>query len=74
MIEARSVGGLISAPLEFNNTFHYRYSLTVERRSQNRWWGFDFYPCLIDNGGSGEVVNTSVCGTDMRGFDSHHRP
>ena len=26
------------------------------------------------NGGSGEVVNTSDCGSDMRGFDSHESP
>ena len=26
------------------------------------------------NGGSGEVVNTSDCGSDMRGFDPHESP
>ena len=28
----------------------------------------------FENGGSGEVVNTSDCGSDMRGFDSHESP
>ena len=28
----------------------------------------------IKYGGCGEVVNTSDCGSDMRGFDSHHPP
>ena len=31
----------------------------------------DFKYCY---GGVGEVVNTSVCGTDMRGFDSRTLP
>ncbi|CDW61101.1 hypothetical protein TTRE_0000952901 [Trichuris trichiura] len=26
------------------------------------------------NGGCGEVVNASDCGSDTRGFDSHHSP
>ena len=29
---------------------------------------------LFYYGGIGEVVNTSVCGTDTRGFDSHIPP
>ena len=29
---------------------------------------------FISRGGSGEVVNTSDCGSDMRGFDSHESP
>jgi hypothetical protein len=28
----------------------------------------------VNNGGIGEVVNTSVCGSDTRGFDSHIPP
>ncbi len=29
---------------------------------------------FIDYGGCGEVVNTSDCGSDIRGFDSPHSP
>lgn len=29
---------------------------------------------MLEYGGCGEVVNTSDCGSDIRGFDSHHSP
>ena len=32
------------------------------------------FKVVLLNGGSGEVVNTSDCGSDMRGFDSHESP
>lgn len=28
----------------------------------------------VKDGGRGEVVNTSDCGSDIRGFDSHRSP
>lgn len=33
-----------------------------------------FIKCHTLYGGVGEVVNTLVCGTSMRGFDSHTPP
>ena len=42
------------------------------RGLQNLWCGFDSYcPC---HGGCGEVVNTSDCGSDIRGFDPLQPP
>ena len=36
--------------------------------------GLKRFKADFENGGSGEVVNTSDCGSDMRGFDSHESP
>ena len=36
--------------------------------------GSSRFKAEFQNGGSGEVVNTSDCGSDMRGFDSHESP
>ena len=36
--------------------------------------GLKRFKAEFENGGSGEVVNTSDCGSDMRGFDSHESP
>ena len=36
--------------------------------------GLKRFKAEFENGGSGEVVNTSDCGSDMRGFDPHESP
>ena len=36
--------------------------------------GLKRFKAVFESGGSGEVVNTSDCGSDMRGFDSHESP
>ena len=49
----------------------YGHSLKVELRSPKpSVWVQFLLPVLIRYGGCGEVVNTSDCGSDIRGFDS----
>ncbi len=51
----------------------YGHSLKVELRSPKpSVWVQFLLPVLY--GGCGEVVNTSDCGSDIRGFDSPHSP